>query len=75
MLLAVLDRMGNHLAKKGSSVPVGNGANLSKLASGIRVNVLDQLKGPFDKSSGETALCTDFWENQRTVVHLLRRFG
>lgn len=69
--------MGNHLVKKGSSVPVGK-ANLNTLAKGIRVNVLDQVNGPFTApAAGEatTVLATDLWKDQVTVVHLLRRFG
>lgn len=70
--------MGNHLSNKGTSVPVGKDANLSELAKGIRVQVVD-VKGPLGEPANPaevpTALVTDFWKEQTVVLHILRRFG
>ncbi len=67
------------MGQTGSSKARGVGVNLTELCGGIRLNVVNQSSGPFTEPAAGAAvqevLATDLWKDQRTVVHVMRRFG
>jgi len=53
-------------------VPTGTGASVSKLVGDIMVDVVTPAPGV---AKTKEVLAQSLWKDQKTVVHLLRRFG
>jgi len=51
-------------------VPTGAGANINKLVGDLMIDVVNPAAG-----KPKQVLAQGLWKDQRTVVHLLRRFG